>query len=102
MKGFEVTINDNAPILAACDNLVSLIISVGYADGGNIYIGGLDSNDFHLKWPGKRPELGDKIKVRVIETNVASPVCERHASDRMEMKKKYYELKKQLEEEGVL
>ena len=33
MKGFEICINDAAPIVAMTDSLVTLIISVGYADG---------------------------------------------------------------------
>ena len=32
MKGFEICINDAAPIVAMTDSLVTLIISVGYAD----------------------------------------------------------------------
>ena len=32
MKGFEICINDAAPIVAMTDSLVTLIISVGYAE----------------------------------------------------------------------
>ena len=39
MKGFEICINDAAPIVAMTDSLVTLIISVGYADGDDMHIG---------------------------------------------------------------
>ena len=88
MKGFEICINDAAPIVAMTDSLVTLIISVGYAD--------------HLIWMNKKMSLGDKIKVRVREIDIASPLHMRYPSDREEMKKEYYKLKKKLEEEGKL
>ncbi len=48
MKGFEICINDAAPIVAMTDSLVTLIISVGYADGDDMHIGGMDSKSNHL------------------------------------------------------
>ena len=67
MKGFEICINDAAPIVAMTDSLVTLIISVGYADGDDMHIGGMDSKSNHLIWMNKKMSLGDKIKVRVRE-----------------------------------
>ena len=96
MKGFEICINDAAPIVAMTDSLVTLIISVGYADGDDMHIGGMDSK------LNKKMSLGDKIKVRVREIDIASPLHMRYPSDREEMKKEYYKLKKKLEEEGKL
>ena len=102
MKGFEICINDAAPIVAMTDSLVTLIISVGYADGDDMHIGGMDSKSSHLIWMNKKMSLGDKIKVRVREIDIASPLHMRYPSDREEMKKEYYKLKKKLEEEGKL
>ena len=50
----------------------------------------------------RKMSLGDKIKVRVREIDIASPLHMRYPSDREEMKKEYYKLKKKLEEEGKL
>ena len=50
----------------------------------------------------KKMSLGDKIKVRVREIDIASTLHMRYPSDREEMKKEYYKLKKKLEEEGKL
>ena len=98
MKGFEICINDAAPIVAMTDSLVTLIISVGYADGDDMHIGGMDSKSNHLIWMNKKMSLGDKIKVRVREIDIASPLHMRYPSDREEMKKEYYKLKKKLED----
>ena len=96
MKGFEICINDAAPIVAMTDSLVTLIVSVGYADGDDMHIGGMDSKSNHLIWMNKKMSLGDKIKVRVREIDIASPLHMRYPSDREEMKKEYYKLKKKL------
>ena len=85
MKGFEICINDAAPIVAMTDSLVTLIISVGYADGDDMHIGGMDSKSNHLIWMNKKMSLGDKIKVRVREIDIASPLHMRYPSDREEM-----------------
>ena len=53
MKGFEISINDAAPIVAMTDSLVTLIISVGYADGDDMHVGGMDSKSNHLIWMNK-------------------------------------------------
>lgn len=102
MKGFEVCINNDAAVSAVTDNLITIIISVGYSDVEDIYIGGMDSKLYHIAWLNKKIHVGDKIKVRVVEIDKASPLCDRYPSDRKEMKKKYDELKKKLEEEGKL
>ena len=44
MKGFEISINDAAPILAASDDIVTIIISIGYSNGNYMHVGGMDSS----------------------------------------------------------
>ena len=90
MKGFEISINDAAPILAASDDIVTIIISIGYSNGN------------YIKWFGKQHKISDKMKVRICDIDTVSPYYERFPSDREEMRKEYDELKKQLEEEGKL
>ena len=41
MKGFEISINDAAPILAASDDIVTIIISIGYSNGNYMHVGGI-------------------------------------------------------------
>ena len=50
MKGFEISINDAAPILAASDDIVTIIISIGYSNGNYMHVGGMDSSHYYLKW----------------------------------------------------
>lgn len=103
MIGFEICINDNDSIAAISDNLVTVIISVGYHRGeDSIYIGGKDSKSYHLVWLEKKIKIGDKIKIRVTDINVASSLQEKYPSDRKQMKEEYYDLKKQLENERLL
>ena len=102
MKGFEISINDAAPILAASDDIVTIIISIGYSNGNYMHVGGMDSSHYYLKWFGKQPKISDKMKVRICEIDTVSPYYERFPSDREEMRKEYDELKKQLEEEQFM
>lgn len=103
MIGFEIYINDNEPIAAISDSLVTAIISVGYHKGEDfIYIGGKDSKSYHLVWLEKKLKIGDKIKIRVTEIDAASSLQKRYPSDRKQMKEEYYDLKKQLEDKSLL
>ena len=89
MKGFEISINDAAPILAASDDIVTIIISIGYSNGNYMHVGGMDSSHYYLKWFGKQPKISDKMKVRICEIDTVSPYYERFPSDREEMRKEY-------------
>lgn len=102
MKGFKIIINDGDPVIAACDDVVSLVISAGYTENAHMDIVGLDSSQYHFKWFGKQLRTGDKIKVKICETDRVSQPSEKYPSDREEMVQKYYELKQQLQEEGKL
>lgn len=103
MKGFGICINDSEPIVTVSDNLVFIIMSLGYKkQEDKIYVGGIDSNGDHLIWLNKTLKLGDKIKVRVVENDKSSLWVERFPADREKMKQKYNELKRQLKEEGLL
>ena len=82
MKGFEISINDAAPILAASDDIVTIIISIGYSNGNYMHVGGMDSSHYYLKWFGKQPKISDKMKVRICEIDTVSPYYERFPSDR--------------------
>ena len=84
MKGFEISINDAAPILAASDDIVTIIISIGYSNGNYMHVGGMDSSHYYLKWFGKQPKISDKMKVRICEIDTVSPYYERFPSDREE------------------
>ena len=91
MIGFEIYINDEKPIIMASDHVVSVILGYGYPLGSTISLIGRDcSND--LTWLKGKPEIGDKIIIKVIETDEVSP-CKKTKCDREWMIQQYEQLK---------
>ncbi|MCE5204766.1 MAG: hypothetical protein LLF80_01480 [Porphyromonadaceae bacterium] len=102
MKSFKVTVNGEE-IIAASDRVVSVFVGAGNHHQDNyIHIGGMDSNSYHLTWLDRRLMIGDRIKVEIYETNIISHLKKRIPSDRNELKAKYYNLKEELEEKGLI
>ena len=100
MIGFEIYINDEKPIIMASDHVVSVILGYGYPLGSTIsLIGGDCSND--LTWLKGKPEIGDKIIIKVIETDEVSP-CKKTKCDREWMIQQYEQLKIKLQEKGLI
>lgn len=103
MKGFNVQINDEKVISAACDGSVSVFIRGENCSGkGNISIRAMDSKSYHIEWIERGLKIGDKVKVRVTEINNISPFKCRTPSDRRELKETYLMLKKELAEKELL
>jgi hypothetical protein len=103
MKGFEIKINDKKVIRAVSDSLTSISIGTGYFPEDNyIYIGGIDSKSDHLTWLDKKLKLGDKIKVKVMEIDRISPLIRKKLSDKNKLKERYDELKRELEDNGLI
>ena len=94
MIGFEIYINDEKPIIMASDHVVSVIL--GYTSS---LIGRDCSND--LTWLKGKPEIGDKIIIKVIETDEVSP-CKKTKCDREWMIQQYEQLKIKLQEKGLI
>ena len=75
----------------ASDHVVSVILGYGYPLGSTISLIGRDcSND-----------LGDKIIIKVIETDEVSP-CKKTKCDREWMIQQYEQLKIKLQEKGLI
>lgn len=100
MIGFEIYINGEKPIIMASDSIISVILRYGYPSGTIIsLIGGDCSND--LIWLKGKPEIGDKIMIKVVETDEVSP-CKKMKSDRERMIQQYEQLKIKLQEKGLI
>ena len=97
MKGFEIIINEEKRICAASNRTTCIFLHPT-----SILVLGVDSTEFHNVWQRRCLKIGDTIKVRVTKINNVSQVIERYPSDRTELKKRYYELKKELEELGYI
>lgn len=84
----------------ASDRIASVILGYGYLSGSTISLIGRDcSND--LTWLKGKPEIGDKIIIKVVETDEVSP-CKKTKSDREWMMQQYERLKIKLQEKGLI
>lgn len=98
MKGFDLCLNDKN-IRAGVETGV-VVINIDLYD--RISISGIDNRNFEsVNWFQSKLNLKDKIKITVSEINESSPF---NASmiDRQELLKEYEELKRNLENEGLL
>lgn len=102
MKGFKITINEEAPIFAGGEKITSIIICTGDDFKENIYISGMDATLNHLKWHARALKMGDRIKVQVCELDNISPYMEKKLPDYNQLRQEYKKLKKELTEEGIL
>lgn len=100
MIGFEIKINCRKPIIAASDNFTSLILAYGYSSDRILIKGGDDLH--YLTWFDRKPEVGDKVLIKVIETDKVSPVLTIEDCDRNEMLERYERLKIELQEKGLI
>lgn len=100
MIGFEININGRKTIVAASDYFVSLILSNGYSSDRIVVKGG--DGLHYLTWLAEKPEKGDKVFIRVIETDKVSPVLTMENCDRDEMKERYERLKVELQEKELI
>ena len=102
MLGFEISFNEEV-IRASIDNGLMEIIFMGGGLGrkDSLLIWGLTS--FHkVKWYSANVEC-DKITVRIIDVNHNSESTrESRFKNDGEMLQRYYELKQELEREGLL
>ena len=85
----------------ASDRIVSVILGYGYpSSGSTISLIGRDCSD-DLTWLKGKPEIGDKVIIKVVETDEVSP-CKKTKSDRESMMKQYERLKIKLQEKGLI
>lgn len=96
MLGLEIQINDEPPFVAAAENF-----SYGLFMENYMSIGGIDYSNSYC-WLNAIPQQGDKVTVRIIQTDYASPPQKTKKQDRKEMLERYAQLKKELEEKGLI
>lgn len=56
----------------------------------------------HLTWLRVKPKKGDKVLIRIVETDRVSPILTTKDCDRNEMKERYEQLKVALQEKGLI
>lgn len=87
MIGIEISINDGETIIAAAENHLVANFSFGYSEDTNFVIGFEPSHT--LTWLKTKPKMGDKILIRIVETDKVSSVLKMEDSNRDEMIKRY-------------
>ena len=103
MLGLEIQINNDTPVTVAAENFsfVLLDTAMRQAAAGYIYAHGLDySNSYH--WISVVPRQGDKVKIQIVESPNPSPPVKTEKQDRKEMLARYEQLKKELEDKGLI
>ena len=100
MIGLEICINDEDPITVASDNLVFVNLLQGYSSD-RIMVMGSDLLHY-LTWFDGRPKVGDKVLIRIVDTDKVAPVLTMKDCDRNEIKQWYERLKVELQEKGLI
>lgn len=103
MKGFEIRINDEEPIVVATDRKMFILINCISETYCDFNATGVNNAFQRLFWiVGRKLLLGDKIKIKVIETETSSecnmPIIE---TSRDELKELYEKRKLYLIEKGL-
>ncbi len=86
MIGLEININGRTKIVAASDDFISLILTNGYTSNRIILKGGDILH--YLTWLDGKPEVGDSILMKIVDTDEMSPVLTMENCDRKEIKSK--------------
>ncbi len=108
MLGFEICFKDKI-IRVAINEEGVLSVIVGFCNkcvvpegnGTHLYIGGLVSFE-HLRWFSGNIDDIEQIVIRVVDVEQSTELIDSHPQDREELIQKYYSLKKELQEEGLI
>lgn len=102
MRGFQITINNENTLIVSSDNLLNIILSVGYND--YMYVGGIDYKLNKYRWYNEKIELNDHIHIKMIEVDSVDQISRPYIipCDIEKIKQRYYELKKELTEKGII
>lgn len=100
MVGFEIKINDNAPISVASDSCL-LFVTVIEA---NVFLltSGTDSFENRLSWPDQILKVGDKVNIKVKDLKQIDKPSLIREKDIEYVKERYFRLKAELENKGLV
>ncbi len=101
MIGIEININGQYSLVAASDDLIYVCLTYGYSSEDRISVRGSDTLH-NLIWFDGKPEVGDKILMKVVDTEEVSPVLTTTNIDKDRLKRWYEQLKSELQEKGLI
>jgi hypothetical protein len=102
MIGLEVQINNEKPIVAVTEALFFTLDYYNNREKGYAYLGGIDRNYCRPKWIDKTLNSGDRIYIKVVDTETTSPVLSAAPIDRRELIRKFEELRDKLIKKGTI
>lgn len=100
MKALEVIINDGESIIAASESVTFVNLTFGFTID-RIVVKGSDALHFNT-WVDRKPKIGDKVIIKVVETDELSPIASRKYRERTDVKRMYEQLKLELQEKGLI
>lgn len=100
MIGIEVKMNGQKSIIAVAEDWVFANLKHGYSFD-RIIVKGIGVLH-HLTWLDEEPGVGDKVLIRIVDTEKVSPVLTMMDCDRDEIKKRYEQLKIELQKKGLI
>lgn len=100
MKALEIKINDDEPIIVASENVTFANFTFGFTID-QIVVKGSDALHFNT-WVDRKPKIGDKVMIKVVETDELSPIASSKYRERTDVKRMYEQLKLELQEKGLI
>ena len=100
MIGYEISINDQSPVVVTSPDVASVMVHSNCSFGDSMYVGGLDTSR-RIVWVDEKLKVGDRVRIKVVEVSAVSPVV-KMTYDREELKVKYEQLKAELESKGLI
>ena len=101
MTGAEIYINDRPPVTIAADNFAYIFAFCDGASGDWLMAGGGNYGE-RLTWIDEALRKGDRIRIRIVETELPSSPLKVTPNDRMKMKARYEQLKNELKAKGLI
>ncbi len=101
MTGAEIYINGRPPVTIAADNFAYIFAFCGGASGDWLVAGGGNYGE-RLTWIDEALRKGDRIRIRIVETEQPSSPLKVRPNDRMKMKARYEQLKAELKAKGLI
>lgn len=101
MIGAEIQINEKESVTIGTYNFAYIFISCGRKTGNRMVAAGSNFKERYT-WIDHPLQIGDKIKIRIVETEQTSQPLTTQQSDRKKMKARYEQLKAELKEKGLI
>lgn len=101
MIGAEIIFNEKETITIGTYNFAYIFVSCGSKTGDWMVAGGNNFKEGYT-WMNRPLQIGDKIKIRIVETEQTSQPLITKQSDRKEMKARYEQLKDELKKKGLI